>query len=286
VLEDDWDPNYEPGEKEILEYAEFLGLDMEKDKDLLWIAREGLKAPLPEPWKPCKTDDGSSKVYYFNFNTGASIWEHPCDIKYKKLFEEEKAKRDAAATSAPANSKLEEVSVATTPKDKVNSGAVSGEGGVTPEKKVATEEKTKDVSHEAIRQLEADKQALADQVGSLKKELQALKKAQGASDQALQEEVEQLRTSNAILNKQKSAFEKEIESTKREMNRVVQEAESEKQYYEQRLRSNKSVNAGSQADGEEQWDEKMESVTKMMRQVKSYLQNQGTLVEKMQASLR
>lgn len=32
-------------------------MDLEIDKDLFWIAREGLKAPLPENWKPCKTSE-------------------------------------------------------------------------------------------------------------------------------------------------------------------------------------------------------------------------------------
>ena len=34
-----------------------LGMDLEKDKDLFYIAKEGLKAPLPENWKPRKTTD-------------------------------------------------------------------------------------------------------------------------------------------------------------------------------------------------------------------------------------
>jgi len=33
-------------------------MDPEKDADLFYIAKEGLKAPLPEPWKPCKSPDG------------------------------------------------------------------------------------------------------------------------------------------------------------------------------------------------------------------------------------
>jgi hypothetical protein len=37
---------------EIIEYAKFLGMDPEEDRDLLWIAKESLKAPLPENWKP------------------------------------------------------------------------------------------------------------------------------------------------------------------------------------------------------------------------------------------
>ena len=37
---------------EIHEYAKFIGMDIEKEKELLWIARESLKAPLPPDWKP------------------------------------------------------------------------------------------------------------------------------------------------------------------------------------------------------------------------------------------
>ena len=55
----------------------------------MWIAREGLKAPLPEHWKPCKTPTGD--IYYFNFQSGDSVWDHPCDEYYKKLYDTEKA---------------------------------------------------------------------------------------------------------------------------------------------------------------------------------------------------
>lgn len=58
---------------------------------MLWIAKEGLKAPLPEPWKPCRTPKG--EIYYFNFQTNESIWEHPCDQYYKKVCQEEKLKK-------------------------------------------------------------------------------------------------------------------------------------------------------------------------------------------------
>ena len=27
--------------------------------------------------QPCKTNDG--EVYYFNFSSGESVWDHPCD---------------------------------------------------------------------------------------------------------------------------------------------------------------------------------------------------------------
>ncbi|KAL7751732.1 hypothetical protein RI367_002731 [Sorochytrium milnesiophthora] len=98
VLEEVYDPDYEPTEEEIQEYAEFLGLDVENESALLWIAREGLKAPLPPAWKPCQTDKG--EVYYYNFDTKESIWDHPCDDYYKKLYEKEKEKLQQGGASA------------------------------------------------------------------------------------------------------------------------------------------------------------------------------------------
>ena len=93
VLEEEIDPNYVPSESEILEYAKWLGMDMEKDQDLIWISKEGLMAPLPKNWKPCKTRD-TGDIYYFNFSTGESTWDHPCDGYYKRLYEDEKKKKE------------------------------------------------------------------------------------------------------------------------------------------------------------------------------------------------
>eukprot|EP01006_Ploeotia_vitrea_P042643 TRINITY_DN66647_c4_g2_i1.p1 TRINITY_DN66647_c4_g2~~TRINITY_DN66647_c4_g2_i1.p1 ORF type:complete len:898 (+),score=98.43 TRINITY_DN66647_c4_g2_i1:89-2782(+) len=84
------DDEYEPSEQEILEYCEWLGMDPDTDKQLTWIAREALKAPLPENWKICYTED--REVYYFNVRTGESIWDHPMDAYYKALFRQEKTK--------------------------------------------------------------------------------------------------------------------------------------------------------------------------------------------------
>ncbi|KAI3646435.1 hypothetical protein MP228_009363 [Amoeboaphelidium protococcarum] len=93
VLEEEIDEEYEPNDEEIKEYAKYIGMDLSNpvDIELLWIAREGLKAPLPNDWKPCQTDDG--EVYYFNFKSGESIWDHPCDAIFKKKYLDERAKR-------------------------------------------------------------------------------------------------------------------------------------------------------------------------------------------------
>ena len=85
VLEETIDENYEPTEEEIAEYAKWLGMDVVADKHLLWVAREGLKAPLPPDWKPCQSPDG--ELYYFNFSTGESVWDHPCDEHYRAMYQ-------------------------------------------------------------------------------------------------------------------------------------------------------------------------------------------------------
>lgn len=78
ALQEDIDPDYEPSTEgvlssyscadsnlavylqtvpanycyaEIADYAQWLGLDLEAEKELVWICREGLKAKLPADWK-------------------------------------------------------------------------------------------------------------------------------------------------------------------------------------------------------------------------------------------
>eukprot|EP00927_Polykrikos_kofoidii_P012541 TRINITY_DN1540_c0_g1_i1.p1 TRINITY_DN1540_c0_g1~~TRINITY_DN1540_c0_g1_i1.p1 ORF type:complete len:124 (+),score=38.56 TRINITY_DN1540_c0_g1_i1:167-538(+) len=93
VLDEVVDEDYEPNKDEVEEYAAWLGMDLLEDGDLLWIAREGLLAPLPKPWKPCQTE--SSEIFYFNFETGESVWDHPCDARYRRVYEERKAEKRA-----------------------------------------------------------------------------------------------------------------------------------------------------------------------------------------------
>eukprot|EP01060_Flectonema_neradi_P037273 TRINITY_DN745_c1_g1_i4.p1 TRINITY_DN745_c1_g1~~TRINITY_DN745_c1_g1_i4.p1 ORF type:complete len:151 (+),score=26.36 TRINITY_DN745_c1_g1_i4:133-585(+) len=89
VLKDVMQPS--PDNAEILEFATWLGMDT-NEHQLLWIAEEGLKTPLPQFWKPCKVVE-SNEVYYFNFQTGESIWDHPLDEKFKALYRRENKKR-------------------------------------------------------------------------------------------------------------------------------------------------------------------------------------------------
>lgn len=89
ILEEQIDSQYIPTDDEVLRYAKWLGMDVEKDRHLFWIAKQGLTTPLPPDWKPCKTND-TNEIYYFNFSTGESSWDHPCDTYNRKLYEENK----------------------------------------------------------------------------------------------------------------------------------------------------------------------------------------------------
>ncbi|KTF72307.1 hypothetical protein cypCar_00050382, partial [Cyprinus carpio] len=78
----------------IHEYAVEIGIDPEREPELLWLAREGMVAPLPAEWKPCQ--DVTGEVYYFNFSTGQSTWDHPCDEHYRQLVEQERQRSQHA----------------------------------------------------------------------------------------------------------------------------------------------------------------------------------------------
>ncbi|KAM4016238.1 centrosomal protein of 164 kDa isoform 2-T4 [Anomaloglossus baeobatrachus] len=90
ILEEDHDENYIPQEHEIQEYARMIGIDPDAEAELMWLAREGIVAPLPPDWKPCQ--DVTGDIYYFNFATGQSTWDHPIDEHYRELVTEERAK--------------------------------------------------------------------------------------------------------------------------------------------------------------------------------------------------
>ncbi|XP_067326921.1 centrosomal protein of 164 kDa isoform X2 [Anolis sagrei] len=91
ILEEDYDEAYIPSQREIQEFARVIGIDPEAEPELLWLAREGIVAPLPAEWKPCQ--DVTGDIYYFNFATGQSSWDHPCDERYRQLVAQERERR-------------------------------------------------------------------------------------------------------------------------------------------------------------------------------------------------
>nr|XP_029721222.1 centrosomal protein of 164 kDa-like [Aedes albopictus]XP_029721223.1 centrosomal protein of 164 kDa-like [Aedes albopictus]XP_029721224.1 centrosomal protein of 164 kDa-like [Aedes albopictus]XP_029721226.1 centrosomal protein of 164 kDa-like [Aedes albopictus]XP_029721227.1 centrosomal protein of 164 kDa-like [Aedes albopictus] len=74
---------YEPSKEEILEYAVKIGIDPEKETNLIYLARQGLLHPLPENWKPCYSKQVKA-YYYYDRYTRKSQWEHPIDVLYRQ----------------------------------------------------------------------------------------------------------------------------------------------------------------------------------------------------------
>ena len=59
-------------------------MDLTKDRDLLYIAEEGLKAPVPEPWKAYENEQ--EEIYYKNTITDQVVFENPLDEIYRKKY--------------------------------------------------------------------------------------------------------------------------------------------------------------------------------------------------------
>ncbi|XP_036938904.1 centrosomal protein of 164 kDa-like isoform X1 [Acanthopagrus latus] len=103
ILEEDYDDTYVPSEQEIQEYAREIGIDPTSEPELLWLAREGIVAPLPPEWKPCQ--DVTGEIYYFNFSSGQSTWDHPCDEHYRRLVAQERERAQLAASAGGTGAK-------------------------------------------------------------------------------------------------------------------------------------------------------------------------------------
>ncbi|NWW05303.1 CE164 protein, partial [Oreocharis arfaki] len=91
ILEEDYNESYVPKEKEIREFAPIIGIDPDTESELLWLAKECLVTPLPPEWKACQDITGG-EIYFFNFENGRSMWEHPCDEHYRQLVIREREK--------------------------------------------------------------------------------------------------------------------------------------------------------------------------------------------------
>mmetsp|Transcript_37281 Transcript_37281/g.81070 ORF Transcript_37281/g.81070 Transcript_37281/m.81070 type:complete len:243 (-) Transcript_37281:104-832(-) len=88
VLEERLGQDFQPTAEEIRQYGEYLGLTANevRDSELQHVISDGLKAPLPGGWKACMNAEG--KIFYFDFRSGRSYWEHPADADLVRRVEE------------------------------------------------------------------------------------------------------------------------------------------------------------------------------------------------------
>jgi len=68
----------------VLEYAIYLGMDPDADGELLWIAEQALRAPVPVGWEEMMDPFGD--LYFFNETTSQSTRQHPMDGYYQQLY--------------------------------------------------------------------------------------------------------------------------------------------------------------------------------------------------------
>ncbi|KAL0280990.1 UNVERIFIED_CONTAM: hypothetical protein PYX00_002126 [Menopon gallinae] len=96
VLQEVFDEASVPTDEEIHDYALKIGINVENEPHLLYLARDGLMEALPHGWKPCYDED-RGEIYYFNFKTGKAQWEHPLDEVYRNLVK--KVRNETVATT-------------------------------------------------------------------------------------------------------------------------------------------------------------------------------------------
>lgn len=51
------------------------------------------------------SQDVTGDIYYFNFSTGQSSWDHPCDEHYRRLVAQERERAQLTATAGGAGAK-------------------------------------------------------------------------------------------------------------------------------------------------------------------------------------
>ena len=95
--EEEIDPAEQEAERQqiLLDYSEYLGLNIYQHHTLLYIAAEALACPLPDGWK--EYPDGDENIFYFEKDeeateegeelTGTSTYAHPVEEVYRAQIE-------------------------------------------------------------------------------------------------------------------------------------------------------------------------------------------------------
>jgi hypothetical protein len=246
-------------------------MGLPEDSDLLYIAREGLKAPLPEPWKPCKTRDG--EIYYFNFESGESDWEHPCDRYYKQLYQETKGKR----SKTPVVKKKDNSAVVQAPIKKLGSLKMKG-----LEREPAFDEATvkEDYQNEvSARQKSMLKAELQHEVEQLQRDL--LQQSQQESklmDRQAQMELDRIRREHELQANAAEIAERDKHEVL--LSKVVQGFDTQKDLDDLRLRLQRSLDATIQQE-----QSRIEASSAQATETKREYQEVNDLCEAAQAEL-
>jgi len=72
-------------DSDLRSYAKSLGLELDVDPDMVWVAKEAFEASLPPSWS--EHTDGEGRIYFFNQVSQQSSWSHPMDSVFRELVE-------------------------------------------------------------------------------------------------------------------------------------------------------------------------------------------------------
>mmetsp|Transcript_10007 Transcript_10007/g.33357 ORF Transcript_10007/g.33357 Transcript_10007/m.33357 type:complete len:490 (-) Transcript_10007:59-1528(-) len=86
--------------EEVLEMAQYLGIDVCREGYLLPLAKMALQAPLPKGWDICKDEGG--EPFYFHRRTGVTTYRHPADDYFMKKVMESRSRHVRSAQEGAA----------------------------------------------------------------------------------------------------------------------------------------------------------------------------------------
>ena len=72
----------------LMQMAAYLGMDLQRDHNLLWIAQCALKEPPSQGWDEVRMADGKS--YFVHRESGQTAWRLPSVEKYRQMYERER----------------------------------------------------------------------------------------------------------------------------------------------------------------------------------------------------
>jgi hypothetical protein len=92
----------------VMVFAHYIGIDLDKEQDLLWIAEDAFD-DLPEGWEVGIGEGEHAGIpFFYNSDTGESDWKHPNEGYYMKAVKKERQIKEEKAKNRVSSRKDEE----------------------------------------------------------------------------------------------------------------------------------------------------------------------------------
>lgn len=88
---------------QLIDMCVYLGIRVMTDVDIVWIAEDALRAPLPGLEWTVKHDN-AGRIFFHNTLTNESKWDHPLDYHFRKL--RDKYRKDDVVSDETSNALL------------------------------------------------------------------------------------------------------------------------------------------------------------------------------------